>query len=132
MTATRQTVLAHQRQILRRRLLAQRGVIAHQLDAGGGGVERAAYPRSMTMRFLTRRPALAGRLLSEAAALLLGARLLKSVALALVVVGIVRSVAAVRPAAKPVAPAAATDAAPPRLIVSDPAGGQNPVPAVHD
>lgn len=44
----------------------------------------STFPRSMTMRFLLRRPALVTRLLAELAALVLGIRLLKVVTAALV------------------------------------------------
>ncbi len=56
-----------QQQDVRRRMAEQRGLIAHQL-APASAPDR--FPRSMTMRLLTRQPALAGRL-----ALLLAARL---------------------------------------------------------
>lgn len=62
--------LTEQRQALRRRLLAQRQQIAQQL--GPTSETSGSYPRSMTMRFLLRRPALAARLLVGATNLLRG------------------------------------------------------------
>lgn len=67
MTSTTDVSLIEQRQTLRQRLLAQRLLIMRQL--GPPSVE-GGYPRSMTMRLLTRQPALASRLLLAAAALL--------------------------------------------------------------
>jgi len=68
--------LTEQRLALRQRLQAQREQIARALDptpATGSG-----YPRSMTMRFLIRRPAMAAKLLAGLATLLVGARLFSS------------------------------------------------------
>jgi hypothetical protein len=56
-----------QRQRLRRRLQAQRQVIALQLESAVHG----SYPRSRTMRFLTQRPAQTIRLLVGLATLLM-------------------------------------------------------------
>ncbi len=53
--------IAEQRLMLRRRLLAQRELIALQLGPASG--MSSGFPRSMTMRVLTRRPDLAVRLL---------------------------------------------------------------------
>jgi hypothetical protein len=61
--------LAEQRQSLRRRLQSQRQVIAQQLERGSG--MNGGYPRSRTMRFLTRQPALTIRLLVGLATLLM-------------------------------------------------------------
>lgn len=72
MTSIADISLAEQRQVLRQRLLAQRQLIAHQL--GATPAVDGGYPRSMTMRFLIRRPALAARLLAGLATLLVGAR----------------------------------------------------------
>jgi hypothetical protein len=62
------TSFADKRQDLRRRLQAQREVIAEQL--GPGFRMSGSYPRSRTMRFLTQQPALTIRLLVGLAALL--------------------------------------------------------------
>lgn len=73
MNSSTDVSLIEQRQTLRLRLLAQRQLIAHQL--GPTPEVNSGYPRSMTMRFLTRRPAaLATRLLVEFASLLVDAR----------------------------------------------------------
>jgi hypothetical protein len=61
--------LVEQWQSLRRRLQAQRQVIAPQLETGSG--MNGSYPRSRTMRFLTQRPALTIRLLVGLATLLM-------------------------------------------------------------
>ena len=53
--------LVEQRLSLRRRLQAQRQVIAQQLGQESG--MNGSYPRSRTMRFLTQQPALIIRLL---------------------------------------------------------------------
>jgi hypothetical protein len=68
MSSTDAIALLEQRQGLRRRLREQRQVIALQLGPGSG--TRGGYPRSRTMRFLTRQPALTVRLLVGLAALL--------------------------------------------------------------
>lgn len=68
--------LAEQRLELRARLQAQRGQIMRQLDPATA--TDSDYPRSMTMRFLIRRPALAARLLAGIATLLVGARFFRS------------------------------------------------------
>ena len=60
--------LVEQRQSLRRRLQAQRQVIAQQLGQESG--TNGSYPRSETMRFLTQRPALIIRVLVGLASLL--------------------------------------------------------------
>ena len=68
MTSTTDGALAEQRQTLRLQLLAQRERIAHQLGVSPSVTN--GYPRSMTMRFLIRRPDLAVRLLAGFATLL--------------------------------------------------------------
>ena len=68
MTSITDASLVEQRQSLRRRLQAQRQVIAQQLAQESG--MNAGYPRSRTMRFLTQRPALVIRLLVGLATLL--------------------------------------------------------------
>jgi len=94
MSEGEQTALVMQREILRRRLQAQRNVIAHQLAVGVAVDSR--YPRSMTMRFLTQRPALAGRLLTGAATLLAGRHFFRALTVALAVASIARSVSAIK------------------------------------
>jgi hypothetical protein len=65
--------IEQQRQALRERIRAQRGLIAEQLgpppEAGDG-----SYPRSKTMRLLTRSPAMAITVVAELAALIAGSR----------------------------------------------------------
>ncbi|MCY1280472.1 hypothetical protein D9M68_575100 [compost metagenome] len=75
---------------LRQRLHTQRRAIAHLLEAGPYSDD--SYPRSMTMRFLTQRPALAAFVLAEIAARLLGARYFKSLSLALAVAKLLHGV----------------------------------------
>ncbi len=67
--------LVDTRQTLRRRMLAQRQLIAYQLEP----VPRAAggYPRSRVIRFLTDRPVLATGILTMLATLLTGTRFVK-------------------------------------------------------
>lgn len=76
MNASTKVSFVEQRQTLRQQLLAQRQLIAHQL--GPAPEVNSGYPRSMTMRFLTRRPGLATSLFVEIATLLIGARFIKS------------------------------------------------------
>jgi hypothetical protein len=68
MNSITDTSLAEKRRSLRRRLQAQRQVIALQLEPGSG--VNGSYPRSRTMRFLTQRPAPIIRLLIGLATLL--------------------------------------------------------------
>jgi hypothetical protein len=68
MTSITDTSLVEQRESLRRRLQAQRQVIAQQLAQESA--MNASYPRSRTMRFLTQQPALIIRLLVGLATLL--------------------------------------------------------------
>jgi len=68
--------LAEQRLALRRRLQAQREEIVHRL--GPAPATDGGYPRSMTMRFLLRRPDLAAGLLAGLASLLAGKRFFRS------------------------------------------------------
>jgi len=73
MSSISDTSLIEQRQSLRRRLQAQRQVIAQQLGQESG--MNGSYPRSRTVRFLTqRRPALIIRLLVGLATTLLRTR----------------------------------------------------------
>ncbi len=78
-----------ERQALRQRMSEQRQLIAYQLGPKPA-VDRA-YPRSMTMRFLTQRPELAARLGGLLAAQFLGARVFKVMSTALALAKIVRS-----------------------------------------
>ena len=87
--------LADQRLILRQQLLAQRQVIAEKM--GQPSSPKDSYPRSMTMRFLTERPALTVNLLTGLATLLVGRRLFKTISAALVVAKMVQSVAKSHP-----------------------------------
>lgn len=82
------TLLA-QRQALRRKLFLQRLRISHLLAPAGN-----QFPRSMTMRFLTQRPALAMSLLAEVGLLVLGPRLLRSLSSGLLLARILRATAA--------------------------------------
>ena len=86
--------LIEQSQALRQQLRVQRKLIKQQIDPVSS--MNANYPRSMTMRFITQRPALVAGVVTEVATLLLGARLLKSVVAALSVARIVRSSANAR------------------------------------
>jgi len=61
MSSITDSPLVEQRQSLRRRLQAQRQVIARQLGQESG--MNGSYPRSRTMRILTQQPALIIRLL---------------------------------------------------------------------
>ena len=86
--------LIEQSQALRQQLRVQRKLIKQQLNPVSS--MNNSYPRSMTMRFITQRPALVAGVVTEVATLLLGARLLKSMAAALSVARIVRSSANAR------------------------------------
>lgn len=68
MSSTTDISLLEQREGLRRRLQAQRQVIAQRL--GQDSEMNGSYPRSRTMRFLTLQPALVIRLLVGLATLL--------------------------------------------------------------
>lgn len=89
MTSNTEQTLAEQRLALRTKLLTQRQLIEHKLgpltEATGG------YPRSMTMRFVTRQPALVAKLLVGVATLFLGVRIYGSITVAFSVARIVRS-----------------------------------------
>jgi hypothetical protein len=79
MTSVRKVTLVEQRQTLRQQLLAQRQLIATQLDSEA---QSGSYPRSMTMRFLTGKSAVGGKLVKSAATLL-GMSVVKSLAVSL-------------------------------------------------
>ena len=83
--------LAEQRLILRQQLLAQRQLIAEKMEQASR--PKDSYPRSMTMRFLTERPALIVHLLTGLATLLAGRRLIKTISAAVVMARMVQSVA---------------------------------------
>jgi hypothetical protein len=89
MTSTTDVPLIEQRQALREKMQAQRQLIADQL--GPAPEANGSYPRSKTMRFLTRRPGMAVAMLAEFAALLVGARYAKSLAAILALARIARS-----------------------------------------
>lgn len=91
MTSLAAKELLEQRQALRRRLFLQRLRIGHLLAPAPGA---NGFPRSMTMRFLTRRPAVAMRLLSEVGLLLLGPRLIRTLGSGLLLARLARAVAA--------------------------------------
>ncbi len=86
--------LVEQRQVLRARLRAQRELIAEQLTPETESTH--GYPRSKTMRFLTRHSGLAGSVFAGAASLLVGARYFKSLSTTLSMLKMVRAVAANR------------------------------------
>ena len=73
--------LAAKREILRSKIHAQRELIETRL--GPDPVENTAYPRSNTMRFFSQRPGLATKLAVELAGIFVGARILKSVSVAI-------------------------------------------------
>ena len=95
MTSTIETgnPLIEKSQILRQQLCMQRKLIKQQINPAS--TMNNSYPRSMTMRFITQHPALVAGLVTEAATLLMGARLLKSLAVALSAARIVRSTAVI-------------------------------------
>lgn len=76
---------------LRQRIQSQRALIAQQL----GPVEEpdGSYPRSKTMRFLSRSPAVAVTVLAEVATLFMGARHAKAVTAFMALSRIMRSAA---------------------------------------
>lgn len=74
---------------LRQQMRGQRQRIALQLDAASQ--RRLEYPRSATMRMLTRHPGLALHLAADLATLVLGARFVRSFAAVRSVTRIVRS-----------------------------------------
>ena len=91
MTTAANGSLDEQRRVLREKIRAQRQLIAKEL--GPEPEENGSYPRSKTMRFLTSRPGLSVTVLSELAALALGARHAKIVTAALALSRIMRSAA---------------------------------------
>jgi hypothetical protein len=81
------TSLAEQRQVLRSKIAMQRQVIEQQLEPVASA---SGYPRSMTMRFLSRRSLPTVKILAGAATLLVGARFIKSTTAALALLKVLR------------------------------------------
>ena len=81
--------LPEQQQALRQRMHMQRALIAQLMQP----IEPAPgdFPRSLTMRFFSEHPGLAPRLLAQAATLVVGGRLLRTVSMALLLGRVVRS-----------------------------------------
>lgn len=95
--------LAAQRRALRQKLRSQRQLIAHRIDPEPS--HSSEFPRSVTMRFLLRRRVLVARVLLELLTVLMGARLLKSVAAALFLARVLLSApAAIAPTGLPAPP----------------------------
>lgn len=88
MTPLSDRALVDTRHSLRRRMLAQRQLIAYQLEpvpsAEGG------YPRSRVIRFLADRPMLTAGLLASVATLLAGTRFVKPLIAVLAMTKILR------------------------------------------
>lgn len=85
--------LVEQRLAVRRALLAQRQVIALRLgDSTASKGNGSAYPRSATMRLLSARPQMMGKLLAGVSLLLLGTGFLRTLSTGLALAGILRSV----------------------------------------
>lgn len=82
--------LSDQRLALRRRLFLQRQRIGHLLAPPGAADD--VFPRSMTMRLITQRPAVAFRLVSQVAMVLLGPRLVRGLGGALLLARLLHSV----------------------------------------
>lgn len=80
-----------QRQALRRRLFLQRLRISHLLAPQTADDNQ--FPRSMTMRLLTQRPAVAMRVASQAALMLFGPRFLSTLSGVLLLAKLLRSTA---------------------------------------
>ncbi|HXV39722.1 MAG TPA: hypothetical protein VD701_02010 [Steroidobacteraceae bacterium] len=91
MTPRQDMPLVEQRQAVRLRMQAQRELIADRL--GPAPVRSEGGPRSMTMRFLTRRPGLLARLLAGLATLVVGLRYYKTLKRALALGRAVRAAA---------------------------------------
>lgn len=95
------------RQQLRQQLQQQRAQIAQQIASIHAG--ESEFPRSMTMRFLLRRPALVTRLLAETTALLLSARLLRNLKAALLLTRVLIIARKNRPVAELPAPSSVNE-----------------------
>jgi hypothetical protein len=87
-TPRQDSPLVEKRQAVRLRMQAQRELIARRL--GPPPVRSEGGPRSMTMRFLSRRPGLVARLLAGLATLVVGLRYYRSVRKALALARAVR------------------------------------------
>lgn len=83
------TTLREQRLALRQRLLVQRQRIRHLLAPSGP--QDDVFPRSLTMRLITQRPAVALRLASQVAMVLLGPRLVRGLGGALLLARLLHS-----------------------------------------
>ena len=94
MTTPTTRSLAEQRLELRQRLLAQREQIARQLQPASQAINR--YPRSKTMRLLTRWQALPIGVVAGAARFLPGGRLVASVVTAITLAQVVRGLRSAR------------------------------------
>jgi len=94
MTTPTTRSLDEQRLELRQRLLAQREQIARQLQPASQAINR--YPRSKTMRLLTRWQALPIGVVAGAARFLPGGRLVASVVTAITLAQIVRGLRSAR------------------------------------
>lgn len=92
MTPQPDVPIEQQRQALRQRIRAQRTLIAEQLGPPPEA-DDGSYPRSKTMRFLTRSPAMAVTVLAELAALIAGTRHAKAATAVMAISRIVRSAA---------------------------------------
>lgn len=90
MTPVSNASLRAQGLVLRLQMQAQRARIAERIDVSSA--RRSGYPRSLTMRFLARRPAVAMHLAVELGTVLLGARVIRSLLAAKRLVGAVRTV----------------------------------------
>ena len=88
MTSITEDALVMQREKLRHQLQEQRKLIAQQLSPIQGSSNN--FPRSVTMRFLTQRPALIGKLAAEIMAILLGVRLYKFLSALLILIRIIK------------------------------------------
>lgn len=91
MTDSAPASLAEQRLQIRQRMQAQRGHIAHLLAPTES--INPAYPRSHTMRLITRQPVLAAQLLTPIATFLLGARLIRTLSTAALLARALRTLA---------------------------------------
>jgi len=89
MTSCTEEALVLQREILQKQLKEQRKLIAQQLLLSGAE-GNSVYPRSMTMRFLSKRPELIGKIFSDMMALIVGARLFKLLGALLALVKILK------------------------------------------
>jgi hypothetical protein len=89
MKNTREMSLFEQRKTLRLQMQLQREAFAHRLEDATAANDD--YPRSMTMRFLVRRPDITAGLIAGAATLLAGPRLFRYITAALALIRIAQS-----------------------------------------